>query len=57
MTRQVHGIVGLDGATVSGEGFSARRHDKGLYAVSFNTPFRSTPTVVVNVFGTSFQDM
>ena len=47
MSTIVSGIVGPDGAIVSGEAFNAERIDQGKYQITFDMPFPGRPAVIL----------
>lgn len=56
--RTIYGVVGPNGAVLSGNGFAVTRIDNGEYQIQFNTPFSRIPAVVGSqvLFGKEGQD-
>lgn len=55
-TQTLFGVIDANGIVVSGSGgFSAQNLQRGVYSISFNTPFSSPPAIVASQGGNFFQ--
>ncbi|WP_338931017.1 hypothetical protein WEB32_06720 [Streptomyces netropsis] len=53
----VSGVIGANGTVIAGSGFTVNRASAGIYDVTFDTRFGSTPAVVATIRGDAWADV